>query len=498
MRSIAHKAAHGIRIGAAAVMDLGTRAFFHGFAVVFLWLVMVHKLWFTSRLSSFDEWLFSDCWGFSHRPWMDPPSWLVIAVVAIVVHLGWLLLGSHFDGRRRGPDLLLAGMACAFTAYAGLIQLGASLSNARRMDPPFHYAILDAMRWIGFWGASAAILVSALRAIGMDRKILRKVSVFFAVGIVLSSVPLSRAGKTLGEWRDWQDARVIGTALALDGFVKAHPDSRRVEAARIIAWERVRAKPDLERVRLYLEHAKDWGHRIDSARILERKAIERLRRRSRETKFSGLPFLDGFWRSRIPDPGWEGSGTRIVRYRAEFEPTDLVREARELSRTAGWRVFAPDSSVARLDGDLLGSMVESMLDSAVRGWAGTSILTIAPSKPSDSSPADLVVRLRCKLSGPFEPVPCAPGCPPEKERWTIPTVVLSWTIDLREPGGAFHRTGGQALDTSWASASNEEEAGSLPHAWDETMDMNAAWTARLDRSISNLPGSVRAAWKVRR
>lgn len=497
MRSIAHKAAHGIRIGAAAVMDLGTRAFFHGFAVVFLWLVMVHKLWFTSRLSSFDEWLFSDCWGFSHRPWMDPPSWLVIAVVAIVVHLGWLLLGSHFDGRRRGPDLLLAGMACAFTAYAGLIQLGASLSNARRMDPPFHYAILDAMRWIGFWGASAAILVSALRAIGMDRNILRKVSVFFAVGIVLSSVPLSRAGKTLGEWRDWQDARVIGTALALDGFVKAHPDSRRVEAARIIAWERVRAKPDLERVRLYLEHAKDWGHRIDSAKILERKAIEALRRRAKESPFSDDPIVDAFWRSRIPDPGWSGAGTRIVRYRAEFEPNDLRREARDLSRTAGCRVFAPDSSDAPFDEDLRETLVERMLDSAVRGWANTSILTIAPWKPSDSVPPDLVVRLRSRQSAPFELVRCDPGCPPERERWAIPSVVHSWTIDLQGPGVATHRTSGQAVDTTWIVSSWEQELDPSPQAWNGSMDRETAWSVRSGRSIALLPGSVRASWKVR-
>lgn len=377
------------------------------------------------------------------------------------------------------------------------MQIGASFSSARRLDPPFHYALIDAIRWIGFWGLAAAILVSAMRSVGVDRKTLAKSSAILALVIFMSSLPLAWAGRWLGESRDWRDARSIGTAMAMDGFVKAHPDSRHVLEARRLTWEKVVANPDLARVSLYLEHAKDWGDRIDSARLLERKAIVSLRRRAKETQFSEIAYVDSFWRSKVPDPDRPGSGSRIVGFRVVFEPTDFRGDSRNLSRDFGFRVFVPDSSFDPFEVPGRNRLVEDMLDSAVRGWANTSVLTIAPWKMTDSVAPDLLVRLRARLGGPLEFVPCAPGCPPEKERWTIPALVYSWSVEMPGRAGEMHRTGGEVVDTAWTVLPDEGENDPSPHAWFEGMDMERAWAVRAKHSLTMLPGSLRERWGVR-
>lgn len=70
--------------------ELGRRGFLHGFWIPLLWLLGSHKLWFSSFASSYDMLLFSDSWGLPSRMWPVPHSFLLIALVAGLVHLIWI------------------------------------------------------------------------------------------------------------------------------------------------------------------------------------------------------------------------------------------------------------------------------------------------------------------------------------------------------------------------------------------------------------------------
>lgn len=487
---------HRFRKPGSFVARLLRRGFLHGFAIPFLGLTSVHRLWFTSRSSSLDEVLFSDSWGLPHRLRPEIHPWLAIALALALVHLAWLAMGSWFDKKRPKLDLFLAGVACAVAVYGGTMQLGASFVESRRLDPPIHYAVLDAIRWIGFWGTATAILVSALRSVGAAKAVLGRVAAVSAIGIVLSGFVLGWTGAKMAESWDWWDARSIGTTLSMDAFVKAHPGSRHVQEARRLAWAKVAARPDLARIRFYLEHARDWGDRIDSAKILEDRTIRSMRRRAAGTLFSRDPRIDEFWRSRIPGSDALGLGTRIVRYRVVLERFDPLREARTSVRAGGRRVFVPDSVFDPYETPGRNRLAEDLLDSAVRNWAGPALLTIAPWREGDSTAPDVVVRLRAGFRGPLELVPCAPGCPPDSERWALPELAYSWSVELAGPPEKPCRASGEVADTTAIATREEGEAIASEGAWPKEMDLEQAWNLRRERSLRLLAGSLRKAWKT--
>jgi|GEM_PF-4322512 len=474
------------------------RGFLHGAAIPLLWLIGVYRLWFSSRYSSLDELLFSDTMWHSGRFRLDPYSWTAVALAVAFVSLGWMAIGRFFDKNRPRMDLFLPGVAFALSSYAGMMQVGASLSTARRMDPPFHYALFDALRWIVFWLAAVGILASVLRAVGVHKRSIARFSAVAGSCILVSAAALGGFGRWMGEWRDWRDARKIATAMAMDGFVKAHPDSRHVEEARRRAWAQVVAHPDLLHARLYLEHAVDWGDRIDSARILERLAVDDLRRAALARGFSEDSVVDGFWHSMVPLPGSGSMGSRIVRYRTVFEPFDPREQASALSGASRRGVFAPDTSFRPFEVMGRNRLVEDLLESQVRPWAGPQILTIAPWKSTDTVPPDIEVRLRADLVGPMEPVPCDPGCPPESERWMLPSIAYSWVVELVREGGRVHRASGTAVDSSSVrSPPQAGEEGGREGIWPDGMGLEEAWDLLRERSQARLAASLGEAWKVR-
>ncbi|HOX52943.1 MAG TPA: hypothetical protein PKY05_15775, partial [Fibrobacteria bacterium] len=353
---------------ASPVFALARRGFLHGAAIPLVWLVGVYRLWFSSRLSFLDELLFTDTMWHFGRFRLDPHSWTAITLAVAFASLGWMAIGRFFDRNRPRLDLFLPGVAFALASYGGTMQVGASLSTARRMDPPFHYALFDALRWIGFWIAAAAILASVLRAVGVRKRSIVRFSTVAVSCILVSATALGGIGRWMGEWLDWRDARKIATAMAMDGFVKAHPDSRHVEEARRLAWAQVEAHPDLLHARMYLQYAADWGDRIDSARILERRALESLRRETIARRFSDDPVVDKYWHSMVPAPGSGSMGSRIVRYRTILEPFDRLAQARALSRAVGRRIFAPDTSFQPFVATGRDRLVEDLLESQVRSW----------------------------------------------------------------------------------------------------------------------------------
>lgn len=477
--------------------ELGRRGFLHGFWIPLLWLLGSHKLWFSSFASSCDTLLFSDSWGLPSRMWPVPHSFLLIALVAGLIHLVWMAIAGRSEYGRIRIDLLLPGIACALAVYGGISQIGAAMSTARRMDPPLHYMLQDGVRWIGFMGLASWILVYALRSAGVEAVKLRKGLRFLAVIIGLSALSIALIGKYLVDLVDWRDAKSIGSAYAYNGYLKAHPKSRHLEEARRRTWSAVLARPDLSHIRCYLEHAKDWGDRLDSAKLLESKLLLDLRRTPFARVFSGDSLINAFWKNLLPDTLGPYRGARIVRYQAVLERVNPSDQATRLGRSTGRRIMVPDSGFDFFECSGRNRLVEEALDSVVRCWVGPQLVTIAPWKESDTDAPDLVVRLGVKFTSPLEPIPCGLGCPPEKERWMLPSIAYSWQVEFHpEQGHPFVRSS-EIVDTSFApddgiAAGCEEDENCR---W-KYLDLEGAWQRRKERSQAGIAWDMRREWSV--